>query len=120
MLTVPVPAMTNDQQGRVSLLAQAVTRCREAGLPAIAARLEALINAFVYELFFIDELQTRNLYPFAAAEAAGLMKLAAFEGPALARAANEWSRQLADPSTPLYAALFDLQSLDAVRIIEGR
>jgi hypothetical protein len=48
------------------------------------------------------------------------MKLAAFEGPALARAADDWSRQLADPSTQLYATLFDLQSIDAVRIIEGR
>jgi adenine-specific DNA-methyltransferase len=83
-------------------------------------RLEALINAFVYELFFPEDLHARNLHPFATAQAAGLMKLSGLEGEALARAANEWSRQLADPATPLYATLFDLQSIDAVRIIEGR
>jgi hypothetical protein len=83
-------------------------------------RLEALLNAFVYELFFPDDLHAHNLCPLAGAEAAGLVELAEFEGPALARAADEWSRQLADPSSPLYATLFDLQSLDVVRIIEGR
>ena len=83
-------------------------------------RLEALINAFVYELFFADELHARNLHPFAAAREAGLMNLAALEGSVLARAADGWSRCLADPAHPLYATLFDLQSIDAVRIIEGR
>lgn len=83
-------------------------------------RLEALINAFVYELFFADELHARNLRPFAAAHEAGLTNLAALEGPTLARAADDWSRCLADPAHPLYATLFDLQSIDAVRIIEGR
>jgi hypothetical protein len=83
-------------------------------------RLEALINAFVYELFFTEELHGRNLCPFAAAREAGLMRLAEFEGPALARTADDWSRCLADPAHPLYATLFDLQSIDAVRIIEGR
>ena len=48
------------------------------------------------------------------------MNLAGLEGPALARAADDWSRRLADPAHPLYAALFDLQSIDVVRIIEGR
>ena len=40
--------------------------------------------------------------------------------PALARAADEWSRHLADPAHPIYGTLFDLQSIDAVRTIEGR
>ena len=48
------------------------------------------------------------------------MNLVALEGPALARAAEDWSRCLADPAHPLYATLFDLQSIDVVRIIEGR
>lgn len=119
MLTVPIPESSVKQQASLALLAQAVTRSHEANNPAIAARLEALINALVYELFFAEDLHARNLRPFVAAEAAGLMNLAGFEGPALARAADEWSRQLADPSSPLYATLFDLQSLDVVRIIEG-
>lgn len=83
-------------------------------------RLEALINGFVYELFFTEELHARNLHPFAVAREAGLMNLARLEGSALIPAAADWSRCLADPAHPLYATLFDLQSIDAVRIIEGR
>jgi hypothetical protein len=120
MLTVPVPVATAEQRAALALLAQAVTRCHQAGLRAVAARLEALINAFVYELLFTEELHARNLRPFAAAREAGLMNLATLEGPALARAAADWSRYLAYPAHRLYATLFDLQSIDVVRIIEGR
>ena len=97
-----------------------ITRCREAGIPAICNRLESLLNAFVYELFFPEELAERGLSPFAAAREAGLDALAGLEGEALARAADTWSAQLADPATKLYATLFDLQSIDEIRIIEGR
>ena len=111
---LPIPSAPPKQEKIVSAATRAILA--GAGRP----RLEALLNAFIYELFFAEDLHARNLRPFAAAEAAGLMKLADFEGPALARAADEWSRQLADPSSHLYATLFDLQSLDVVRIIEGR
>ena len=110
----PIPNATRQNEQLISLVAKAL----HAG--AERPRLETLINAFVYELFFADELHARDLRPFAAAEAAGLMALAKLEGPALARAADTWSRCLADPAHPLYATLFDLQSIDAVRIIEGR
>lgn len=114
LLDFPIPQFTTRDESTFDVLVNSII----AG--ANRPRLEALINALVYELFFAEELHSRNLRPFAAAEAAGLMKLAAFEGPALAHAADEWSQQLADPSSPLYATLFDLQSLDVVRIIEGR
>lgn len=111
---IPIPSRSAAQADILGL----AVRCMIAG--AERPRLEALINAFVYELFFSEELHARNLRPFTAAREAGLMKLADYEGPALARAADEWSRHLADPAHPLYATLFDLQSIDAVRIIEGR
>jgi len=114
LLELPIPKANAHCKEAISSVVRAIIAGAE------RPRLEALINAFVYELFFADDLHARNLHPFAAAEAARLMNLAAFEGPALARAADEWSRQLADPSTKLYATLFDLQSIDAVRIIEGR
>lgn len=110
----PIPAIAEESRQLVCLLAKAL----HAGADRL--RLEALINAFVYELFFTEELHARGLRPFAVAEAAGLRKLSTFTGLALAAAANDWSRQLADSSTKLYATLFDLQSIDAVRIIEGR
>lgn len=114
LLDLPMPRCGEEEKRLLSGIVMALV----AG--ADRPRLEALINAFVYELFFADELHARKLYPFAAAREAGLMKLAGLEGESLARAANDWSRCLADPAHPLYATLFDLQSIDAVRIIEGR
>lgn len=111
---LPVPSCSQEDEDTMGAVVRAITA--GAGRP----RLEALVNAFVYELFFADELRARNLRPFAAAREAGLMNLAALEGLALTRAADDWSRCLADPGHSLYATLFDLQSVDAVRIIEDR
>lgn len=120
MLTVPVPEMEADQQSSLSLIGRAIQRCHQHGTPSTGNRLESLLNAFVYELFFPQELAARGLSPFAAARDAGMDKLAGLEGEALARAADAWSAEIADPSTKLYATLFDLQSIDEIRIIEGR
>ena len=109
--TIPVPPADAPQQ---ELLAAASTAASVAG--ASRPRFEALVNGMVYELFFPEEA----VGVFAAADAAGLPALAAHTGPALASAADEWSRHLADPAHPLYARLLELQSLDPVRIIEGR
>jgi adenine-specific DNA-methyltransferase len=112
--TFPIPNIKGDQVGHLEVAVQAII----AG--AARPRLESLLNAFVYELFFPQELAARGLSPFAAAREAGLDELAGLTGEALARAADLWSAQLADPATKLYATLFDLQSIDAIRIIEGR
>ena len=112
--TIPIPKPLPDQEQAVTLLADAII----AG--AARPRLESLLNAFVYELFFPQELAARGLSPFEAAREAGLDKLSGLEGEALARAADAWSAQIADPPTKLYATLFDLQSIDEIRIIEGR
>ena len=120
MLTVPVPAMSENEKSSLHMLGKAIQRCHENGLLTVAERLETVVNALVYELFFPEELAARGLSPFVAAREAGLGKLAGLEGEVLARAADEWSAQLADPAAPLYATLFDLQSIDVIRIIEGR
>lgn len=110
----PIPDALDEQKAAIGILARSL----HAG--SDRPRLEALINAFAYELFFDDELRAHDLRPFTAAREAGLMSLAALQGPALASAADDWSRCLADPAHALYAILFDLQSIGAVRIIEGR
>lgn len=112
---IPVPNASSAQREAIDLLVGLMTTGSEQ-----ISLLESLLNAFVYELFFPEELAARDLSPFAAASEAGLDRLAGLEGEALARAADDWSRQLADPSTKLYATLFDLQSIDAIRVIEGR
>jgi type I restriction-modification system DNA methylase subunit len=111
---IPIPETSEHQRQMTVGMVKAIEVSEQ------RSRLESLLNAFVYELFFPKELAERGLSPFVAAREAGIDKLASLEGEALARAADEWSRQIADPSTKLYATLFDLQSIDEVRIIEGR
>src|SRR3546814_14387910 len=82
-------------------------------------RLESLLNAFVYELFFPEALAARGLSPFAAAREAGLDKLAGPEGDALHQAADSWSAHLADPPTKLYATMFHLQHIAPNRTRNG-
>ncbi len=112
--TFPIPHATAEQEALIALSVDAILAGAQPRAP-----LEALLNAFVYELFFPEEIANATS-PFAAAREAGLPALAAFVGPALARAAQDWSRTLADPESPLYHSLFALQSLEPVRIIEGR
>lgn len=82
-------------------------------------RIERLLNGFVYELFFKDDLHARGLTLFNEAERAGLGDLAGKEGSALIDAARLFADRVFHPSHPLYGMLFDLQALDVVRIIEG-
>lgn len=98
-------------------LVDVTVRCVEANRDP---RLEQLLNGFVYELFFKEDLHARNLTLFAEAEKAGLGALSGLEGSALLHAAAEFADRVFSPTHPLYAMLFDLQALDVVRIIEGR
>lgn len=83
-------------------------------------RLEQLLNGFVYELFFEDDLHARGLTLFDEAERAGLGKLARLEGAALVKAAESFATTHLAPDARLRTMLSDLATLDVVRIIEGR
>ena len=83
-------------------------------------RLEQLLNGFVYELFFKDDLHARGLILFDEAERAGLGDLAGLEGVALVKAAGSFAAAHLAPGARLRTMLSDLASLDVVRIIEGR
>jgi adenine-specific DNA-methyltransferase len=112
---LPIPHATAEQDALITTAVATIL----AGA-AERKRFEALINAFVYELFFPEDLAAAALSPFAAARDAGLHALTELRGSALARAADTWSRHLADPASSLYATLTGLQAIDVVRIIEGR
>ena len=86
----------------------------------IRARIEQLLNGFVYELFFKDELRAKGLTIFAEAERAGLGRLAGLEGEALVKAATAFAATNLIPGAKLQTMLNDLQTLDTVRIIEGK
>lgn len=82
--------------------------------------LEQLLNGLIYELYFPDDLHERGLHLFDAAREAGLDRLSGLEGEKLASAAADFTRQHLAPGQPLRVMLSDLQTLDVVRIIEGK
>ena len=63
-------------------------------------RLEQLINGFVYELFFKDDLHARSLTLFDEAKRAGLGQLAGLEGATLVKAAEALLRRPSRPRRP--------------------
>ncbi|MDW9366963.1 hypothetical protein GOB34_04285 [Sinorhizobium meliloti] len=111
---VPIPQPSESEEATISGVVSALV------VAAADARLEQLLNGFVYELFFKDDLQARGLTLFAEAERAGIGRLAGLEGAELVNAAKEFADRIFQPSHPLYGMLFDLQALDVVRIIEGK
>jgi adenine-specific DNA-methyltransferase len=83
-------------------------------------RLEQLLNGFVYELFFKDDLHARGLTLFDEAERAGLGNLVGLKGARLVKTAEEFASTHLVPGARLRTMLSDLATLDVVRIIEGR
>jgi hypothetical protein len=86
----------------------------------VNAALEQLLNGLVYELYFPDDLHARGLQLADASWNAGLGNLAELQGEALASAAEEFARDWLAPSQLIRVMLSDLQTLDVVRIIEGK
>jgi len=80
------------------------------GIGHSKAEFERLLNGLVYELFFPDDLHAKNIRLFDACAAAGV-------GEGMDAAAI--AAKIFHPSHTIYGMLFDLQSVEAVRIIEG-
>ena len=110
---IPIPRMATDQVKILDLLANAVGF---GGNPA----LEQLLNGLVYELYFPDDLHARGLLLFASTRDAALDRLSGLKGEKLATAAADFTKQNLAPGQPLRVMLSDLQTLDVVRIIEGK
>lgn len=110
---LPIPATTQRLKIVVSCIVDAVLATRD-------SRFEQLINGLVFELFFPDELHAANIRLFDACEQAGVGKLAALQGDALAKATEKLASTIFANDHPIYAMLFDLQALEVVRVIEGR
>lgn len=110
----PVAIAEEQDHQIVTVLAKALQALE--GNPA----LEQLLNGLVYELYFPDDLRARGLRLFDTAREAGLQRLAGLEGEKLAAAAADFTRQHLAPGRPLRVMLSDLQTLDVVRIIEGK
>jgi len=79
-----------------------------------AAYFERLLNGMVYELFFPDDLHAQKLRFF---DLLGEVDIPKKVGK------TEWAalhEQIANVNHPIYAALFALNGLEVVRIIEDR
>ena len=111
--TIPIPPVTPTEEnlfeGIVSRLVIGPTD----------SRLEQLLNGFVYELFFRNDLHARGLTLFHEAQRAGLDKLAGLEGAALTEGVDAFATKHLALGARLRTMLSDLQTLDVVRIIEG-
>jgi hypothetical protein len=112
---IVVPDADERKRSMVSLIAIAILNGT-----ANLSRFEQLINSLIFELFFPEELHGARIRLFDALEETGIRQLAALEGIALRRAADELANEIFSNSHVIYAMLFDLQSVDVVRMIEGR
>jgi hypothetical protein len=81
---------------------------------------EQLLNGFIYELYFPQEIHARGLTLLDAATVTGLGKLSEVKGEALMRAAESFIGTHLAPGQQIRLMLSDLQTLDVVRTIEGR
>lgn len=111
---VPIPQANELQEAAISNVVSALV----AG--PTDARLEQLLNGFVYELFFQSDLHARGLTLFNEAERGGLGQLTGLEGAALVNAAETFAAAHLVAGARLRAMLTNLNTLDVVRIIEGR
>ena len=101
---IPIPAANNEQIAVIECIVSAVT----AGISR--PEYERLLNGLVYELFFPEDLHAKSIRLFEACATAGIR-----DGmDAQAKAA-----EIFHPRHPIYGQLFELQTLEVVRLIEG-
>ena len=111
---IPIPKPSAIQKALIEVVVRAI------GLRREDSRLEQLLNGFVYELFFKDDLHSRGLTLFDEADRSGLGQLARLDGAVLLKAADSLAASHLVPGARLRTMLSDLAALDVVRIIEGR
>ena len=112
---IPIPVTQVSQAAVLSSLAVVVAASQQSG-----GKFEQLINGLVYELFFPDDLHAVGIQLFDACEREHVTRLAALQGAALQTESEALAERIFSNSHPIYAMLFDLQSLDVVRVIEAR
>jgi type I restriction-modification system DNA methylase subunit len=128
---LPIPNWTADERRVLDTLADYVLWLHRSGVASgelpdsaggtlLAGYFEQWVNALVYELFFPEPLHAAELHFFQLAEAAKLEPLARMKpGTELARLRTKFE-QLYKSDHPLRQSLFALDSIEEVRIIEGK
>lgn len=104
MQAVPIPKTELPQRN----LIEALTTSVETG--SSRPEYERLLNGLVYELFFPEDLHAKNIHLFDACTAAGICD---------GMDAQAKATEIFHPRHPIYGQLFELQTLEVVRLIEG-
>ena len=123
--SIPIPQTTEAQRELFERLISAA----EANI--FRSAYERLLNGLVYELFFSADLHAENIRLFDACQKAGILdwpkfdaagtnkKNAKVDQAALALTASDTADQIFHPRHEIYGQLFELQTLEVVRLIEG-
>jgi adenine-specific DNA-methyltransferase len=102
--SLPIPDASFDQR---TILESSVQAIRDG---TARPEYERLLNGLVYELFFPEDLHAKNIRLFDACATAGV------KGGMDAQAK---AAEIFHPRHPIYGQLFELQTLEVVRLIEG-
>ncbi len=124
---IPIPLALPAQQAFCELLAEAliwlhrpaVNKVKDVPAGLMIAYLEQWLNGLVYELFFPGELHARKLKLFDETARLALPDLSKLSDARKLTALQELHATAYDKEGTLRAMLFDLKSLDVVRVIEG-
>ncbi len=128
---VPIPPTDSAQQSTIERLVEYLLWLHREVLPngelsanaggtLLAGYFEQWVNALVYELFFPDELHAAGLHFFRLAQEAKLLPLSRMKkGTELAELRAKFE-ELYAPNHPLRQGLFALDSIEEIRIIEGK
>ncbi|HQL95602.1 MAG TPA: Eco57I restriction-modification methylase domain-containing protein, partial [Candidatus Hydrogenedentes bacterium] len=110
---IPIPPMTPVQKTMLDALIDVITATRD-------PRFERLSNALVYELFFPEELHGADIRLFEALGKTDLPRLSGLTGEALVSGAGALGDALFAADHPVRQMLSALDTLEVVRIIEGK
>ena len=127
--TLPIPDCSDEQASHVGRIAQVIDYLHNsesiASIPSprdplMLAYWEQILNGLVYELYFPDEVHGASLHLFELTAAAKIPDVAKIPEPDRLPRLRALFETLHDGSHPLRIALDKLQTLDTIRIIEGK
>ncbi len=102
--SIPIPTVSEVQKGVAIALVEAIRA------DVSRTEYERLLNGLVYELFFPEDLHDKNIRLFDACNSAGIRGGMDAQAKAV---------EIFHPRHPIYGQLFELQTLEVVRLIEG-
>jgi hypothetical protein len=89
-------------------------------IPLMMAYWDRVVNGLVYELYFREEIHAVGLRLFEIVNRSQIKELPAVPKASVLKYLAEKFEEIYDPEHPLRIALDKLQTLDLVRIIEGK